>query len=94
MSRLSLVEMSRGFSLVAMLRLLIAASSFVVEHGLKVHGLWSLWCMGLVDLQHVESSQAGIRPMAPALVRRIPTTGPPGKSHPLTFNLSVFLYLK
>ena len=35
MSRLSLVEMSRGFSLVAMLRLLIAAACFVVERGLK-----------------------------------------------------------
>ena len=33
--KMSRVEMSRGFSLVAVLRLLIAAASFVVEHGLK-----------------------------------------------------------
>ena len=32
---MSRVEISRGFSLVAVLRLLIAAASFVVEHGLK-----------------------------------------------------------
>lgn len=34
-SRLSLVEKSRGFSLVAVLRFLLVAASLVVEQGLK-----------------------------------------------------------
>lgn len=34
-SRLSLVEMSRSFSLIAVLRLLLVAAFLVVEQGLK-----------------------------------------------------------
>ena len=41
----SLVEASRGYSLVAVCGLLIAAASLIVEQGLT-HGLQSLWHLG------------------------------------------------
>ena len=59
----------QGYSEVAVSGFLVAVASLIVEHGLS--GLWlqqlwlggsraqtrELWCMGLVVLQHVGSSQ-------------------------------------
>ena len=42
----SLIAASRGYSLVALLGLLIAVASHVAEHGLWVHGLHYLWFPG------------------------------------------------
>ena len=42
----SLIAASRGYSLVALLGLLIAVASHVAEHGLWVHGLHYLWLPG------------------------------------------------
>ena len=63
---LSLVTVSRGYSLVAQHRLLIAEASLIAEHRLwsfsdcnsLALGTWAqqLWCMGLAALQLVESS--------------------------------------
>ena len=49
---LSLVSVSRGYSLPAVCRLLTAAASLVTEHGLWVFGLQSLRRMGPVAAAH------------------------------------------
>ena len=63
---LSLVEVSRGCSLVAMSRLLPLVASLVAEHRLSSCGAWDL-------------PRARIEPGSPALAGRLLTTGPPGK---------------
>ena len=88
----SLVVASGGYSLVVVCRLLTAAASLPVEHGLQVCGLQQLWLpgsraqaqylwsMGLVAAQHVGSSWTkGIKPVSPALAGGFFTTEPPGK---------------
>ena len=68
---LSLVVASRGFSLVAVLRLLMSesAGSVVGAHRLSC----SMAC------------GPGIEPISPALAGRLSTTEPPGKSPPFKF---------
>ena len=56
-SGLSLVVMSRGYSLVAVHRFLLVVASLVAEHGLWALRLQQLWRLGLAALQHVGSSQ-------------------------------------
>ena len=79
--RLSLVETSGGYSLLAMCRLLIAAASLIAEQGLKslgsvvvVHGLSGPEIWGSLPGPWIE-------PASPALQGAFLTTGPPGKPH-------------
>ena len=76
----ALVAVSRGYSLVAVHRLLTVVASLVVEHGLQ--------CLGSVAMVHGPSCHsmwnlAGPRmePVSPALAGRFLTTGTPGKSY-------------
>ena len=82
----SLVEMSRGYSTDAMLRLLIAVVSLVAKHGLqgtlasvvvasRLQNTGSIVvAQGLVALWHVGSSWIMDRPVSPALAGRPSTT--------------------
>ena len=79
----SLVVESRAYSLVVVLRLLLAVAAFVVEHGLwgmqdSVVGLvgsraqaQQLWHTGLVAPQHVGSSQTRDRTRVCCIDRQI-----------------------
>ena len=66
---LSLVVMSRGYSLVVMYRLLITLAS-LVEHGLKSSGLVVV-VLGLLLPNMRNLSGLGIKPLFPALDRQI-----------------------
>ena len=92
-AQLSLVEISRGESPGAVLRLLTAAACLAVGHrfeGMQVSVAVArvgsgalaqhLWSMSLAAPQRVESSQTGVKPLSPALAGTFLTTGPPGKS--------------
>ena len=46
-----------GFSLVAVHGLLIVLASLICDSSASAHRLNSLWCMGLIALHHVGSSQ-------------------------------------
>ena len=78
---LSLVVASRGYSLVAVHRLLIAVASLVAEHGLQstqpsavvAYGLSCLVTCGIFLDQ-------GLNPASPTLSGGFLTTGPPGRS--------------
>ena len=60
---LSLVSVNRGYSLVAVHRLLIATVSLVaLEHWLSICGSWTLLSLGTWDLP-----RPGTEPMFPAL---------------------------
>lgn len=76
--RLSPVAEGRGYSLAAVLRLLIAAGSLVEEHGLWALGLSGQGRTGSVALQHAKSSWDRGQTSAPA--DGFITPGPPGKS--------------
>ena len=67
----SLAAASGGYSLLAVLRVLIAVASLFVEHRLQVCGLQQLWNMGLVALQHVGSPWTRDRTYVPCFGRRI-----------------------
>ena len=64
-TRLSLVAASRGYSLVAVCRLLWFRST-----GSRVRAQW-LWLTGLAALWHVESSRIRDRTHGPCIGRRI-----------------------
>ena len=70
---LSLVVVSRGYSLVGMCGLLTAVASLAVEHGLRSFG--GMW----------NPPGPRIEPMSSALAGRLLTTGPPKKSCILNF---------
>ena len=91
-SGFSLDAVSRGYSLVVELRLLIAVASLVVEHRLK--GVGASVVGSFQALEHRLSScgeglscphgiwnlpELGIKPMSPALAGLFFTTEPPGK---------------
>ena len=83
--RLSLVVVSRAYSLTVMLGLLIAVASLVVEHR-----LYSM--RGLVVVVHGAQRPLSMgnlprpgEPVSPALAGRLLTTGPPGKSRTCVF---------
>ena len=80
MRGLSLVVVSRGYSLAAVLGLLIALTSLVVEHGLQDTQTSVVVVPDLVAPLHVESSGPGIEPVSPSLAHRFLTTGQSGKS--------------
>ena len=77
MHRLSLVVASKGYSVVAVHKLLIVLASLVVAHG--------LWCTSLAALHHMKSFRSGIKPVSSALAGGFLTTGPPGKSPSIPF---------
>ena len=62
---------SRGGSLVAVLALLNAAASLVVDPGVSAHRLQQLWHMGLAALRHVGSPQTRERTGVSCIARRI-----------------------
>ena len=73
---------------------LTVTASLVVEHRLQTCrlsncGSRTQLLRGMWDLP-----RPGLEPVSPALAGRLPTTAPPGKPHPFTFNLYVSLYLK
>ena len=80
-----------GFSLIVVLRLLIAVAPLVVEHRLQgtrasvvaTPGLWStgsaVVVQGLNLLRGIWDLQAGFEPESPALTGEFFTTEPPGK---------------
>ena len=68
----------RGLLFVAVLGLLIAVASLVVEHGLQARGLQQFCPRGLVAPRHVGSSRLGLEPVSPALAGAFLTTVPPG----------------
>ena len=76
---LSLVAASGGYSLVAVLGLLFAVASFVVDHALQVLRLSS--CGPKAKLPHGmwDLPGPGIEPMSPALAGGFLATVPPGK---------------
>ena len=75
----SLVETSRGYSLVVVQRLLIVVASPVVGHRLNtVHRLSCFVARGIFPDQ-------GIKLLSPALAGRFSTTEPPGKPHHNTY---------
>ena len=76
---LSLVAVSRDYSLIAVLELPLRWLFLLQSIGCRVSGLHSLWCMGFIVSWHMGSSQTRIKPVSPALAGRFPTTGPPGK---------------
>ena len=87
MSRLSLVEVSGGYSLFwrtvfSLQRLLLLQSSGCRHAGSRLQAQ-KLWCTGLVTPQHVGSTLTGIKPMSPVLAGGFLTTGPPGKLYQL-----------
>ena len=53
----SIVAANRGVLFIVVHRLLIAVASLLAEHGLESTRAQQLWHMGLIDSQHVESSQ-------------------------------------
>ena len=87
--------MSRGYSLVVVLRLLTAVASFVVEHWLSVCGLQLLQLVSsraqaqllLNDIW--DPSRPGVEPTFPAFAGRFLTTGPPGRSQERDLELSL-----
>ena len=80
---LSLVEVSRGHSLVVKHRLLIAAAS-VVEPGFQAHGLQLWLCVssvvvvGLIARGRWNLPRPGVEPAFPALSGGFLTIRPPG----------------
>ena len=90
---------SGGYSLVVVCGLLIAVGSLVAEHGLQ--GSWAFtvvaqpqwfWSIGLVALQHMESSWTRYQTHVPCLAGGFLTTGPSGKSKPPSLESLVFLF--
>ena len=76
--RLSLVGVSRGYSLVSLRGLLIAVASLVAAPGLQSTG--SVVVVPGLSCSTWNLPGPGIKPMSPVLAGRFLTTGPPGKS--------------
>ena len=86
MSRLSLVTVSRGYSLVVVHWIFIVVASLVVAHGaLGCEGFSS--CSAWASLLHGVWSllRPGTEPVFPALAGQFSTAGPPGKSKTTIF---------
>ena len=88
MSQLSLVAVSRGYSLVSALGLLLAVVSFVVEHRLWGAQASVVACLGSAVVVHRFSCRMagrilvprpGIKHLSSALQGGFLTTGPPTK---------------
>ena len=81
---------------------LTSVASLVGEH--ELYGAWALsscgsqvpqlWCIALVALQHVESSQKRDKTVSPALAGEFLTTGPSDNPDFLTFNISTSAEVK
>ena len=86
MHGLSLVSASRGFSLVAMHRLLIVMTSLVAEH--RLQGTQARWLRptGLVALRHVESSWIRDQTCVPHTGRWMLNPWTTEKSQPLSIS--------
>lgn len=77
----SLVTASKGYTLVAVCRLLTAVTSLVAEHGLQGSLASLIVVLWLQALQHIGSSWPRNRPpVSPPSAGRLPTTGAPRKS--------------
>ena len=75
MRGLSLVAASRGYSPVAVLGLLVAVVSLVLEHRFQSCGTQASLPQSLWNLP-----RAGVEPVFLAWAGRTPTTGPPAKT--------------
>ena len=100
---LSLVVVSRGSALVAVLGLLVAVASLDTEHRLldlrarasvvaarklSSCGAWAQLLWGMWNLPG-----PGIKPMYPALAGEFLSTVPPGKPYRYIFSMSVFMHV-
>ena len=96
--RLSLVVVSKGYSLVVVRGLLIVVAFLFAERGLRY--LWFLgsraqahylWHDDLVGLRYVRSSWTRDQTNVPCIARRFLTTGSPGKPSVLFYQGKVHI---
>ena len=85
MHRISLVGVSRAYSLIVMLGLLIVVASVVAEH--RLYGMWALVVMvhGAQWPVSMGNLPGPGEPVSHALTGRVLTTGPPRKSSTCVF---------
>ena len=86
---LSLAAASGGCSLVGVHRLLIVLASLVIEHSVQrarasAVAVRRLSCPSMWNLP-----RPGVKPVAPELAGRLPTTGPLGKSEFVYFKFHI-----
>ena len=96
MCRLTLVAVSRGYSVVAMRGLLFVVALLVVGVWASVVVAYGLDCCGTqAELPHGKWDllRPEVKPVSPELAGGFLTTGPPGKSPPFSFRLIKFLLL-